>query len=66
MSDNTRIEQRGCFEGVLIEKIRADQTALRRVELRVRFERILHLIRPRFENIQQISVSAIEIVKNIA
>src|SRR6266852_4214498 len=66
VSDNARIEQGGRLEGVLVEKIRPDQSALRLIQFSMRFERVFHLFGARLEDIEQISVTAIKIFEHIA
>jgi hypothetical protein len=63
--DDARIEQSRGLEGVLVQKIRPDQSALRLIQFSMRFERLFHLIGARFEDIQQISVTAFEIFQHV-
>src|SRR6516165_2717867 len=64
--DDARIEQGRRLEGVLVEKIRPDQSALRLVQLGMRLERLFHLFGAGLENIEQISVTPIKIREHIA
>src|SRR5215204_1611228 len=66
MPDDAWIEQGRCFERILVEKISADQPALRLVQLGVRRERVFHLGGARFENVEQVSVAAVEILEHLA
>ena len=65
VSDNARIEQGGRLEGVLVEKIRPDQSALRLSQLSMRCERLFHLFGARLEDIEQISVTALKIFEHV-
>src|SRR5258708_39098733 len=65
VSDNARIEQSRRLEGVLVEKIRPDQSALRLIQFSMRFERLFHLIGARFEDIEQISVTTFKILQHV-
>src|SRR5258706_7391934 len=65
VSDNARIEQGGRLEGVLVEKIRPDQSALRLSQFSMRCERLFHLFGARLEDIEQISVTALKIFEHV-
>ena len=66
MPDDARIEQGRGFERILVEKIGADQSTLRLIQLGMRFERVLHLGGARFENVEQVPVAAFEVFKHLA
>ena len=65
MSDDARIEQGRRLEGVLVEKIRTDQPALRFIQFSMRFERLFHLVGARLEDIEQISVTTFKIFEHV-
>ena len=66
MPDDARIEQGRRFERILVEKIRADQAALRLVQFGMRLERLFHLGGARLEDVEQISVTAFEVFEHVA
>ncbi len=66
MPNDAWIEQGRGFERILIEKISPDQATLRLIQLRMRFERVLHLGGARFKNIEQIAVATCEVLKHLA
>lgn len=63
--DDARIEQSRCLKRVLVEKVCANKPALRRIQFRVRLERVFHLFSARLEDIEQISVTAFEIFEHV-
>ncbi len=63
--DDAGIEERGGFEGVLVEKIRPDQATLRAGEICMGSESFFHVISPRLEFFQQVAVSPQEVIKHI-
>jgi len=66
MPDDAWIEQGRCFERILVEKISPDQPALRLVQLGVGRERVFHLSGASFENVEQVSMAAFEVLKHLA
>ena len=66
MPHDARVEQGRSLEGVLVEKIRADQPALSPIQFGMRRERFFHVIGARFESIEQVSVTTIKIFKHVA
>ena len=66
MPDDAGIEQGRCLERILVEKIGADQPALRLVQLGMGLERVLHLGGARFENVEQVPVAAFEVFEHLA
>ena len=66
MPDDAGIEQGRSLERILVEKISADQAALRLIQLGMRFERVFHLCGARFENVEQVPVAAFEVFKHLA
>ena len=65
MPNDTRIEQSRSLERIFVEKISADQTALRLVQLCMWFERVLHLDGARLKNLEQIPVTTLEIIEHV-
>ena len=65
MPDDAGVEQGRCFERILVEKIGADQPALRLVQLGMGRERVFHLCGARFENVEQVPVAAIEVLEHL-
>ena len=61
---DARIEQGRRFERVLVKKIRADQAALRLVQYGMRLERLFHLGGARLEDLEQVPVTAFEILEH--
>ena len=66
VSDDARIEQSGRLERVLMKKICADQAALRLVQFGMRCQRVFHLCGAHLKDIDQVPVTAFEILKHIA
>ena len=66
MADDAWIEQGRGFERIFVEKIGSDQSTLRLAQWRMGVERILHARGARFENFEQVSVPAFEILKHLA
>lgn len=64
--DDARIEQGRGLERVFVEKICADQAALRCVQFGMGFQRVFHFCGARLEDIDQVPVTAFEIVEYIA
>src|SRR5690349_9001072 len=64
--DDARIEQGRRLERVLMKKIRADQAALRLIQLRMRLERFFHVRGAGLEDLKQVSVTAFEIFEHVA
>jgi hypothetical protein len=62
--DDARIEQRRCFERVLVKKIRSDQTALRPIQNDMRLQRLFHVCGACFEDLKQVSVTPFEILED--
>lgn len=48
-----------------MEKVRTDQAALRFVQLHMRLERLFHVRRARFEDLDQVSMAPLEVFENI-
>ena len=65
VSDDARIEQGRRLEGVLVQKICTDQSALRPIQFSMRFERLFHLVGARLEDIEQISVTTFKILQHL-
>ncbi len=59
------LNKRRRLEGIFVEKVGADQLALRLAELQMGQERVLHLAGARLESVQQVSMAAFEIVENV-
>ena len=66
MPDDARIEQGRRLERVFVEKIRADQAALRLIQFGMWLERIFHLRGARLEDIEQVPVTTFEVFEHIA
>ena len=64
--DDARIEQSRRLKRIFIEKIRADQPALRLAQFGMRRERVLHLGGTRLENIEQVPMAAFEVFEHVA
>ena len=62
--DNARIEQGRGFERVFVEKIRTNEATLRLIQFGMGFERVLHVGGARFENVEQVSMAAVEVFKH--
>src|ERR1700760_1762566 len=65
MRHDARIEQRRCLERILVEKIGADELALDLGERDMIGQRIFHLRGTRLESLQQIAVTAEEVLHNV-
>jgi len=65
VSDDARVEQSRRLERVFVEKICADQAALCLIQLGMRLQRVFHIRGAGLEDIEQISVTAFEIVEHI-
>ena len=64
--DDAWVEQSRRFKRILMKKIGADQAALRLIQFGMWLERLFHLRRTRFEEIEQIPVATFEILEHIA
>ena len=64
MPDDARIEQGRRLERILVQKIGADQPALRLVQYGMRLERLLHLGGARLEDVEQVPVAAFEVLQH--
>src|SRR5207248_8010624 len=65
MPNDARIEQSRCLKGILIEKIRTDQAALRLAQFGMRRQRILHVCGAPLENIEQVSMAAFKVFEDV-
>ena len=65
MCHDARIEQRGRFERILVEKVCAHQLALHLRKRGMVGKRLFHFLGARLEHLQQVSVPAQEILKNV-
>ena len=65
MADDARIEQGRCFERVLVKKIRTDQIALCLCQDGMGLQCVFHLDSTRFENLEQVPVTAFEVFEHI-
>lgn len=65
MQDDARIEQSRGFERILVKKIGADEAALRLIELGMGLERVFHFRGTGLENIEQIPVTPLKILKHV-
>ena len=66
MPDDAWIEQGRGFEGIFVEKVGPDQSKLRLAQWSMGVERLLHFRCARFENFEQVSVPAPEVLKHLA
>ena len=64
--DDAWIEQSRRFKRILMKKIRTDEAALRLIQFRMRVECVLHVRGAGLEDLEQVSVSAFEILEHIA
>jgi hypothetical protein len=64
MEHDARIEQGRCLEGVFVQEIRANQTALHLALYGVRGKRLLHLGGARREDVDEVPVAAVEALQN--
>jgi hypothetical protein len=63
--DDARIEQGRCLERVLMKKICPYQAALRSIQFGMRLQRLFHIRSARLEDVQQIPVTAFEIIEHV-
>lgn len=66
MANDARIEQRRRLERILVQKICADETALRLIQFGMRFKRFFHLGGARLEDVEQVPVTTVEIFEYVA
>ena len=62
---NARIEQRGGFEGILVQEVSPHEPALILSEGWMSVKSRAHLIRPRLEDFEQIAVSSPKVLKDV-
>src|SRR5271167_49423 len=65
VSHDARVEQSRRLKGIFIEKICTDQAALSLIQFGMGFQRVFHVCGARLEDIDQIPVTAFEIVEHI-
>ena len=65
MPNDAWVEQGGRFERVLVEEIGSDQAALRLVQYGMRFQRLFHLRSARLEDLEQVSVTPLEVLQHL-
>lgn len=66
MTNNAWIEQGRGFERIFVEKIGPDQSTLRLAQWSMGVERLLHFRCARLENIEQVPVPALEVLKHLS
>src|SRR5437899_8843194 len=59
------IEQRGSLERIFVQKIGADQLALDAGKSAVRRQRLFHDVSTRLERLQQITMTALEVLQHV-
>ena len=65
VAHDARIEQGRHFKRILVQKVGADQAALRLVEYGMRRQRLFHLRGARLEDLQQVPVTTFEVLEHI-